>query len=308
MTANETPAIALLIDTDPALGVHLDGRPHDVDDAFAIVHAAREPTIELRGLSVVYGNAPLPRARAVLERLHALGGFDAPWIAGSAGPMRSEDGTAEPDPAAADWLAARLREAPARIAALGPLTNIGLLLQRHPDVADRIPEIVFVGGRRRGRRFHIGTTGPVRDFNFENDPEAARIVLAAGVPMTCVGFELTSQLCMTTAELDRIAAHDTPVARALVEGSRDWLEWWTSRFPTDAGFHPWDSAAISWLSHPEWFVAADVTLAVEREADAGAVLNADPVGAGRRPGHRFVTGFTTGGVPAFLDDVVRHCH
>lgn len=292
--------IPVLVDTDPALGVEVDDRPHDVDDAWALVQAANEPALALRGVTVVHGNAPLPLAAESARQLQRLGALTCPVTPGAAGPLHRA-----PDPAAADWLAASLRDAPARIAALGPLTNLGLLLERHPDVAGRIDEVVFVGGRSAGAVFEIGGRGPVGDFNFETDPEAARVLLEAGVPVTCAGFELSVQVSLERSHLDAVRAHGTPVARHLADGSVPWLEWWTEQFPGDRGFHPWDSAAIAWLAHPEWFEARSVSLAV-RAGDGAPVLEATESPGDRGP-HRLLTGFRRGGGRAFLDDVVARC-
>ena len=56
------------IDTDPAIGI-----PNcDVDDGLALIQAFHSPELRIRGVSAVFGNAPLeqayPLAREVCER------------------------------------------------------------------------------------------------------------------------------------------------------------------------------------------------------------------------------------------------
>ena len=61
--------IRIWIDTDPALGVVIDDLPRDVDDAYVIVEALNEPRVELAGISVGFGNAPVEDGVRVAREL-----------------------------------------------------------------------------------------------------------------------------------------------------------------------------------------------------------------------------------------------
>lgn len=314
--ASRTGPVPLIIDTDPALGVIHEGRPRDVDDAFAIAEAIGAPDLDVRGITVTFGNAPLPAAVGVAERLVELAG-SAIAVAAGAGSAIPADGI-PPATAASELLRDLLEAAPARIAALGPLGNLGTLLLRHPELAGRIEEVVIVGGRTRDHAFFLGPlgdVGPVRDFNFENDVRAARVLFESGVPVTCAGFELSSPVAMTAAHLDAIAAHGTPLAQWLATGARPWLDHWLRQFPGDAGFHPWDSAAICWLRQPQlinserrgWRIREVEIRPSRGNPDATPThvpwleTHPDPTG------HvTFCSGFVRDGARPFLDDVVRH--
>jgi len=308
-----TVATPLIIDTDPALGVIHDGRPRDVDDAFAIAEALGAPDIDLRGITVTFGNAPLDAAVSIARETVRLAGADVPVAAGEAAAIPTEG---IPDETDATRLLRELLEAgPAKIAALGPLGNLGTLLLRHPELAPRIEEVVIVGGRTKETPFYLGAVGPVRDFNFENDARAARVLLESGVPVVCAGFELSSPIEMTAAHLDAIAAHDTPLARWLDEGARAWLAHWTETFPADEGFHPWDSAAICWIRSPElitserrgWRIREVEVAATEGNPDDSPRLVPWLETAPELPGSlTFCTGFVPGGAEQFLAGVVEH--
>ena len=311
----ETPRItSLIIDTDPALGVIHEGRPRDVDDAFAIAEALQAPDLDLRGITVTFGNAPLDAAMATARELLDVAQAAIPLAAGEATAIPARG---IPDATnATELLRELLEEAPASIAALGPLGNLGTLLLRHPELAPRITEVVVVGGRSRATPFYLGSVGPVRDFNFENDVRATQVLLAAGVPVVCAGFELSSPVAMTAAHLDAIAAHDTPLAHHLVAGARPWLAHWCAQFPGDAGFHPWDSAAICWLRAPQTILTERRGWRI-REVDAQPSRHNPDASPARVPWWEtsadlggeltFCTGFAAGGEAQFLDTVVRTC-
>lgn len=249
-------AIPLIIDTDPGLGVIAEGRPRDIDDAFAIVEAMRSPKVDLVGLTITYGNVDLADGVRVARELVHLAEVDVPVHPGAAGPIdAASGGSAATDTAAVAFLRRAVRQhAGVRIAAIGPLTNLGALLRVDPDAARFITEVVIVAGRTQGRRFYLGDVGPVRDFNFENDVLAARILLGSGVPIVMAGFELSSRITVTPADLEVLLQRRTPVAEHLYHLSQPWMRFWTKTFPSDLGFHPWDSAAIAWILRPESFV------------------------------------------------------
>jgi purine nucleosidase/pyrimidine-specific ribonucleoside hydrolase len=77
---------------------------------------------------------------------------------------------------------------PVTLIALGPLTNVALLLRRHPEVVPRIRRIVFMGGST-----DRGNTTPYGEFNIVTDPEAADIVLRSGLAITMIGLNVTHQ-------------------------------------------------------------------------------------------------------------------
>ena len=90
---------------------------------------------------------------------------------------------ADPSPQhAVDFLAERVEGA--TLVATGPLTNVALLLARHPEAK---PErIVLMGGA-----IAEGNVTPAAEFNIWADPEAARRVFTSGLDVTMVGLDVT---------------------------------------------------------------------------------------------------------------------
>lgn len=91
-------------------------------------------------------------------------------------------------------IARALREHPGvRVLALGPLTNLALALEAEPSLARRIPSLYLLGDFERCDCYNCAT-----------DPEAARLVLASGVPAYMVVRAATDALPFDRAFLARI--------------------------------------------------------------------------------------------------------
>jgi len=203
---------------------------------------------------------------------------------------------------AVEFLAESLREAPAHLAAIGPLTNIGLLAFYHPELLNRVQSLIMVAGRSEDSPFYIGERGPIQDFNFENDVRAARLVLESEVAKILIGFELTSQVAVTESDLHTIHRVGTDTAEYFYRSSLAWCRWWTREFPADAGFHPWDSAAIAWIRHPEYFHHQQRGWRIRELDKENHWLECDP----EYPGGTvtYCTGLADGASATFVRDLV----
>jgi inosine-uridine nucleoside N-ribohydrolase len=203
----------ILIDCDPG---------HD--DAIALLLALASPELELLGVTTVAGNQTLEKTTAnAIRVLEFVGRGDLPVAAGADRPLVRElfvaeyvhgdtglDGPDLPPPSArpveqhaVDFLAERLAAAEERVTLIpiGPLTNIALLLARHPDVVPRIERIVLMGGA-----IGEGNVTPSAEFNIWADPEAAARVFASGIDVTMIGLDVTHQALMTRANAEQLRA------------------------------------------------------------------------------------------------------
>jgi purine nucleosidase/non-specific riboncleoside hydrolase len=68
---------------------------------------------------------------------------------------------------------------------IGPLTNLALALRLEPSIVDGIGTLTIMGGNVYGR----GNTTPAAEFNIYADPEAAHVVLTAGVETVVIPWE-----------------------------------------------------------------------------------------------------------------------
>lgn len=258
------------IDTDAACGA---GPQVDVDDCLAIWALARASTVEIVGVSTVFGNRPLDETdRTTRELVEMLGraGHSLPVVRrGADRPATAEAARS----AAIDGLVEVLDVAPATIVALGPLTNIAAALERHPALASRVTEIVAVMGRRPGHLFHPSEGngrgaflghGPVfRDFNFCADPTAAARVLQTNVKVTLIPYDAAVDEEVTTAHLARLSEEDVAGAW-IAEHSRDWLTYWTEAVGR-RGFSPFDLEASRFVIAPNEFRCAEAAVRLARD-------------------------------------------
>jgi inosine-uridine nucleoside N-ribohydrolase len=201
-----TPA-PILIDCDPG---------HD--DAIALLLALASPELEPLGVTTVAGNQTLEKTTAnAIRVLDFVGRDDIPVAAGADRPFVREpfvaayvhgetglDGPDLPPPQrqplaehAVDFLAARVTGT--TLVAVGPLTNVALLLSRHPDA--RPERIVLMGGS-----IGLGNVTPAAEFNIWADPEAAAQVFASGIELTMIGLDVTHEALLMTEDAERLRA------------------------------------------------------------------------------------------------------
>lgn len=261
----------IIIDTDPGQ-----------DDAVAILTALASPELEVLGITAVAGNVPLPltqkNARIVCE---LAGRPDIPVYAGCDAPLRRKlvtaehvhgrtglDGPSLPDPVmplqdrhAVDFIIDTLRAEPSgsvTLCPLGPLSNIATAFRRAPDIVSRVQEIVLMGGAY----FEVGNITPTAEFNIYVDPEAAAIVLGAGVPTVMMPLDVTHKALVTRPRNDAFRALGTPVGRAVAEMT-DFFERFDKEKYGSAGAPLHDPCVIAYLLEPGLFSGRFVNVEVE---------------------------------------------
>jgi len=203
------------------------------DDAMAILLAHGTPEISLAAITTVAGNHPLEVTTLNARRICSLARIvDVPVAAGCAAPLVRPlvtateihgegglEGHEWPEPEvravpehAVDVIIDMVMSAPGEITLVptAPLTNIAMAVRKEPRIAERVREVVLMGGSYTG-----GNVTPAAEFNIFVDPEAAAIVFGAGWPLTMIGLEVTRQAAADEALFARIEALDSPVSRAV---------------------------------------------------------------------------------------------
>jgi inosine-uridine nucleoside N-ribohydrolase len=252
------------------------------DDAVAILLAAANPRLDLRAITTVAGNGTLDNVTYNARRICTLAGIrDVPIAAGANGPLRGElviaadvhgesalDGPALPEPDVAlddrpahELIAdvVRASSEPVTLIATGPLTNVATVLERTPDVARRLREIVLMGGST-----DRGNTTPYAEFNTYVDPEAAHRVFTSGVPITMVGLNLTHQALATDDVLARLRALETELAEIVI----GWMTYFAASYRAVFGLPAppvHDPCAVALVIDPGVVQTVETFVAVETE-------------------------------------------
>jgi pyrimidine-specific ribonucleoside hydrolase len=271
----------LVIDTDPG-----------IDDALAILLALASPEVDLRLVTTVHGNVELAQTTEnALRVLHLAGRADVPVAAGAraslvhpqaerAGHVHGTAGLggvelprspATVDPRPAVVALAELLEAteePVTVAAIGPLTNLALLLGVYPDAAARIGRLVVMGGAAAAG----GNVTATAEFNIWADPEAAQAVFSAGLPTTMVGLDVTVPTVLGEDGIARFAASG-PVGRQAAAVLQQYLDHARTAYGT-AGVVVHDALALTEAIVPGTLgtVPRDVTVRTTLGAARGQTL------------------------------------
>ena len=99
------------------------------------------------------------------------------------------------------------------VVTLGPMTNIALPLRRPPDLTSRIRRVVSMGGAY----FQDGNYLSLVEFSILVGPEAAEIVLGAGIEMTMVPIDCTNLALTPASWIADLRAMSTEVGDSCAE-------------------------------------------------------------------------------------------
>lgn len=205
----------LIIDCDPG---------HD--DATAIFMAlAHSDQYNLRAVTTVCGNNTLEKITknahyilsVVKSEVEVAKGPETPLInepiisaefhgdSGMDGPtLEVETTSKDSDKSAVELMADILRDAKEKVTilALGPLTNVALLIKAYPQYLHKIERISLMGGG-----ICHGNITPYAEFNIYVDPEAAQIVFSSGLPIVMCGLDVTEQVEILKEDYEYLRNH-----------------------------------------------------------------------------------------------------
>lgn len=253
----------VIFDTDPG-----------IDDAMALLFLKAQPSLKLAAVTTVFGNAETDVTTRNALYLTRRFGIDVPVYAGATRPLtidrraapafiHGEDGLGDvgaaqgfsEEPAqghAADRIIEIIRANPGRVTllAVAPLTNLALALERDPEIATLVRDVVIMGGAFAwgGRR---GNATPVAEANVHNDPHAADKVFTAAWPVTAIGLDVTSHCIASHDDASELAASGE-AGRFLWDISRGYEALYRRRNQVD-GCCLHDVAAAVYLVAPELF-------------------------------------------------------
>lgn len=228
----------VLIDTDAG-----------VDDALALILALRSPELHLEAITTVAGNVGVRKCtRNVLRVLDLVRPARPPRVAeGSRKPLRralvpapevhGTDGLGDvPSRVKVSGLAGATRRdaveeilgACARfgkrltIVALGPLTNLAKAWRKDARSLRKAGSIISMGGAFRVP----GNTGPVAEFNYFVDPEAAHEIMTSGLPVRVIPLDVTERIILDWHELKKRGDREgSELSRFLIRCAKPYMSY-----------------------------------------------------------------------------------
>jgi purine nucleosidase len=265
----------IIIDTDPGQ-----------DDAVAILLALASPELEVLGIVAVAGNVPLAlteknarkicelagrtdqkvyagaahplnRALVTAEHVHGKTGLDGPDLPEPQMPLHGQNGV--------DFIIETImasKDGEITLCPLGPLTNIALALIREPRIAQKVREIVLMGGGF----FEGGNVTPAAEFNIYVDPEAAKAVFSSGIPIVMMPLDVTHKALTTRVRVERLRALGTKAGTAVAQLLDFFERFDEKKYGTDGGpLH--DPNVIAYLLKPALYSGRHCNVEIETASE-----------------------------------------
>jgi len=257
--------LPVIIDTDPG-----------IDDCLALLLALNSPELDVRGITISYGNTVVENAyRNAVEIIRKVKHtVRVPLGIGARRPLKrqiqvADDthgpsglGYADVPPAGVilDYVRPleRMLEAqpePITLVTLGPVTSLALVLRANPGlVRDKVGRHVAMIGNVEAP----GNQTRFSEFNAWCDPEALATVLAAEIPTEMIGLDVTRKLIIKGNEVERLAQHSPWLHDAL----RFYVEFHKKQEGLDGAVIN-DVLAIAYLLQPDVLTFSDLRLSVD---------------------------------------------
>ena len=212
-------------------------------DAVALVMALTDPGVQVEAITTVAGRETVDQATQNTLYTVELCGKPVPVYRGAAHPLarplptaghaHGEDGMGDIGlplsgraPASGHAVQALIDTihrfaGEITLVTLGPLTNLALALEQDPSIAREVKECIVMGGVGDGH----GNITPVAEFNIWFDPEAAKKVFEAGLPLKMVGWDACDKYgALTLDDVEHIRRTRTPLATFCMDIQKTVLE------------------------------------------------------------------------------------
>ena len=260
----------IILDCDPG-----------IDDAMALIYLASCPSVKIRAICTIMGNASLDtctnNALFLKEKFrlatsvhrgssHCINGAEPhrfPYRVhgrnglGDAIPIKTR---LRCDSLPADIAMSRLAlQSPKKITilALGQLTNLAVAMLPQKEFSKSLNEIIFMGGSLN----LPGNVTTWAEANIYGDPEAADIVLRSGVPVTMIGLDVTMKTLISESFLKDLTLRLGDLGRFLKQ-INDFYASYYVQADHGYGFPMHDPLAALFLTNPELFVRKKGQLSV----------------------------------------------
>jgi inosine-uridine nucleoside N-ribohydrolase len=252
-----------------------------IDDAVALLIALHSPELEILAVTTANGNVDVNSSTYNALRIIEAVGKKVPIAKGASKPLfkplvhsrqiHGRDGLGNSDLPPPRMKESRFRalnlietlvqthrKKEITIVATAPLTNIAILLEMEPAMANTLDKIVLMGGMYGVVKNARGNTTPYAEFNFYCDPEAAHIVLNSGAKVIAAGLDVTmnSKCAIRRDMLEKIRM----LGGRAAEIAAKILTYQVHRYGLS---HIHDVFAVAALLHPRMFKFVDCRVSVD---------------------------------------------
>lgn len=183
--------IRVIVDTDADC---------EADDPFAIAQALLTPKFIVRAVCAEHFNeaGSMERSFRTASTVARLLDSSVPVLEGSRVPLKDLALSSDEDlsPASRAIVDEALRDDPHPlfVLCLGAITNVAAAITLHPEIVGRMT-VIWIGTQLPGNEEEI------REFNSANDIDGANLVLASGVDMWLVPYQVYRTMNVSIAEL-----------------------------------------------------------------------------------------------------------
>jgi inosine-uridine nucleoside N-ribohydrolase len=226
--SSPTPALPEKVILDTDIG-------DDIDDAFAVALALRSPELQILGITTTFGDTET-RAKLLDRFLAEVGRPEIPVAAGVPSTPKSNftqrryaenSRFAKPShPDAVAFLLDQIRRNPGQITliAIGPLMNVGAVIDKDPATFRKLKRIIIMGGSIKRGYGDLGfgpPQPPQPEWNILNDIPSAQRLFTVGVPLFVMPLDST-QLKLDEVKRAFLFSQGTPLTDALTLLYHQW--------------------------------------------------------------------------------------
>jgi|GEM_PF-864701 pyrimidine-specific ribonucleoside hydrolase len=274
--AQQPQVTDIIISTDLATGLNggWRGGYSDIDDGLAVAMAYFSHQFKVHGVVVTFGNNYMqPELQVAKTLINNYMGARIPVVPGASIPFNNPPAQTLTSSSpllcsgneGVEFMHSLLKPpapppapqpAPITVLAIGPLTDVACLLVEHPNDAKQIQQIVAIMCRAPNEAFSINGVNGLSDFNMRRDPAAVTWLLQnSAVPVTFMGFSVTSSDLITSQEVQTKFAGSSDLAKFFFTAANNWITQWNNTFK-EQGFHPWDQNAVYYAMNPKAYICA----------------------------------------------------
>jgi inosine-uridine nucleoside N-ribohydrolase len=219
----------------------------DIDDAFAVALALSSPEFDVLGFSAAFGDTPT-RAKMLDRMLGELGHGDIPVAMGAPVDInrnaftqrRYAEGGAfarASHPNSVDFVLGQAHKYPGQITlvAIGPLPNVGAMIDKDPAGFRLLKRVVIMGGSIRTLEDPYGVAPPIAphpEWNIKNDIASAKKLFNAGVPLSVMPLDSTANLKLHEVARTALFAHGSMTTNILAGLYYEWSAYTRAATPT----------------------------------------------------------------------------